>query len=345
MSTPFFVDGFELGTTLAEANLMSGNTITITGTGSCTFGANGLGDGGRSMYPVLAGAAGSASSISVPVTIPYASANTISWGFRGVLATAYNGGAGIGGVGVGQNVATSSLTGIGLYRNATADRVLNVYNRTTLLGSITVPDNNSHYWTVVWNKIAGTTYTIQVYMDNTRMANYSGVTVTWTSTNAIFYAQAGLSSATHTEAFSEIDSVYMNDQNPLGTINARHIAGASDIQAQFTRVGSVNTNYGSSDNISLTTGNSLTATSPAEDIYGTNSSITAGNQLIAVCATVVANGASSDLITAKASSGANSISSAATALGAIDARISTGWTPLAMSGGNLNTLRYGQAKS
>ena len=353
--TILLADGFELGTSLSEANTMSGNVMTSTAnaTSTFTYGASSSGQG-RSltigMFPTTTNTGAAGGAVTSPVTGFLGASGAVGYKFSMTFKAKLN----------ASKVATTSVFGLSnstingsYFRLSTASALaslpvtLNVDVGTATIGTFTSPsDYNLHTYTLTATKTAANVWSVQVYLDNTRVLNLTGIAGSLVDAIVMYWAYSnGATLTSQTNMFSEIDDFCLSDTSPLGVINIRHVLGSSDIQAQFTRVGSAGSNYASVDNISLTTGNSLTASGTAEDIYGTNTALGTGRRVVAACATVVASGASSDNIAAQASSGGNSITSGPIALGAVDARISTGWVPLAISGGDLTTLRYGQAKT
>lgn len=353
--TILLADGFELGTSLAEANTMSGNVITSTANASSTFtyGASSSGQGRSltiAMFPTTTSGSASGGAVTSPVSGFLGASGAVGYKFTMSFKAKLN----------ANKVAIISVFGMNnsaingsYFRLSTASALstlpvtLSLDVGTATVGSFTSPsDYNLHTYTMTATKTAANVWSVQVYLDTIQVINLTGVSAALVDAMVMYWAYSnGAALTSQTNMFSEIDDFYLSDTSPLGIVTIRHIAGSSDIQAQFTKVGSAGSNYASVDNISLTTGNSLTAAGTAEDIYGTNTALGTGRRVVAACATVIASGASSDNIAAKASSGGNSITSGPIALGAVDARISTGWVPLAISGGDLTTLRYGQAKT
>lgn len=350
-----FADGFELGSTLAEANLMSGNVYTLNAqvnavSSTFTFGNSTMGNTGRSLQMNVISAGSSFSAISAPTSNLMLSTGAIgtqfSMGWKGRLNSSKVAGT-QSYLGLSNALTTASLIMVAQTTTpSSAGNAMSLYFGTAQVATFTVADLLPHYYTVSAQKTAANVWSVQVYVDTTRVVNLTGVSAALIDNPLLFLELAsGVAAGSNVGLFAELDNMYISDTSSLGLINIRHVAAASDVQAQFTRVGAVGTNYGSVDNITLTTGNSLTATANATDIYGTNSAATAGQRIVAVNATLIANGATSDNLAANASSAGNSITSGPTALGAVDSRISTGWVPLAISGNDLTTLRYGQAKT
>lgn len=355
-----YAEGFELGTSLSEANTMSGNVYSSSGnftTQTLTFGATsggtGAGAGARSLQYQLtpnANSTGIFTYLSMPLPglgAVQATMNSLVWGFRAKANqswTSPTSGYGAS-IGIANNAYTvASSTGFYVVRSSGTSGAYISGTGSTNIGpttGIAVLDAAWHYHTYQFIRTS-TTWTINRWLDNTLIGNYTGVSLTWPTTPYFFYHN-GVGGTGPTNIFQEIDDMYIGyNMNPLGPVDIRHIGASSDIQAQFTKVGSAGSNFASVDNINLTSGNSLTATSAVEDVYGTSYAQPSGKTIIAVRAGVVANGATSDNIQAKVASGSNSVASAVTPLNATDAVISTGWVPMAV---NPADLKYGQAKT
>lgn len=342
--TTLFTEGFELGTTTAEFNVMSPNTLSGTGLANVSFGA--ASTQGRSLSIAQSNDTTNIIMATGITSTQLNNASTICFGFRAKLNSSYNAPAAYGRAGFGSS-NDSNLYGPYVVRNASGSLGCWVSSGTnsSVTGTVfSFPDYNWHYLTFVLTKTAANTYTQKFYIDSTLMVTNS-VVYNWQTSNPFILnspytpGTAGLDRRT----FSEVDDVYISvDQAPFKNARIVRIAPTSDVQAQFTKVGSASTNYGSIDNVGLSSGNYITATSSATDIYGTSTSEATNRKVQAINVTAVGTGAGETAkVNFSVDSGAT-ISSVETALNSFNTAVTTGW--LTQSVTDLTTLKFGVSK-
>lgn len=353
--TILYADGFELGTTLVEANTMSGNALTsnafVNPTSTFTFGAASTGNGRSLTMAIFPNSivTGNTVTINTPQIPNFLGASgaigyTISFGFRAKLNSnkaALSCDFAIESVGS----PGTSVFGFNSTTTQAASATLSFLMGTTNYGSIVVPDLLSHYYTLTAVKTAANVWTISVWLDGTLILNLPNSAATMSDGVTLFLVRSvGGTLTSQVNIFSEIDDMYITNTVPLGPIYVRRVSPASDVQAQWTKVGATSANYQAIDNISLTSANSLTAATTSTDIYGNTSTITSGKRIVAIKGSSVCTGTAGDTITENISVNGTNINSTATGLSALNVLISTGWNST-VPVPNLSQVTFGMTKN
>lgn len=352
-----FAEGWELGTTFAENQALSGLTWTqsayVNATSTFTIGSSSL-NVGRSLsmaiYP----------SSTTSTNYPYVGYNytfqgssgslgyQFSFGFQAKLnsnktstlastlglrstASVLNGCAAF-----GNSVAvTSSGTTLSIFMGASSNT----------LGTFVVPDLNAHYYTFTATKVGTNIWSVTVYLDNTIV--YSGSSVSASMVDASsFYLHLSNGGTTTIQAniFSEIDNFYFVEGPPLGNIQIKRVTPTSDVTTQWTKIGSAATHHESIDSITTTNTNGIAAIgSNITDSFSTSDTLASGKIVVATNTTVYGSG--SDTITLFTSNGGQTKSATATFDPIASSASSTGWDSTLPSTTDLTTYQFGVSKS
>ena len=335
------MDGFELGTTPAEFNTLSGLTMSGAGLGTVSLGASTMGQG-RSLQLAATTAV---SPVSLSASIAAATLNgasRICVGWRAKLNSAYNAPQSYGRAGFGAS-NDSNLFGPYVVRNAANSLQCFVTTGTnsSVAGTpFNFPDYNAHYLTFVLTQVSGSTYTQQFYIDRTLMMTNT-VVYTWQADNPFILdspytaGTAGL----NRRAFSEIDDLYVSiNEGPLGDLIIYRSPGTADVQAQWTRYGGSASDAAATDRIDLATTTGIRSnTAGAADLYSIAdpSSTLVRRRIYAAKTTVYGTGDGSATVSPTQKSGSTTVTGAAKALSVFGDAADTGWdgtlanTPLA----------------
>lgn len=359
--TMLFADGFELGTTLAEAATLSGNAVSlgtfVNATSSVGVGAA-TGRQGRSLqmtvYPNNTTSANRPLVGTQPLTNLLMGSGAVGYkfamGFRAKLnATkpAFNTATGLSNVpstggylAVGTTAALTTLPQAMTLTFGTGGNVIATLQ--------TPSDYDWHYYSFYAVKTAANVWSLSFWIDKTLVYSGTNISAAMVDGSIFYYVTAiGGAVASQCNMFSEFDDMYIADTTPIGDVIIYRPPAANDVQAQWTRFGAAASNAAAVDKISTASTPGVTSNvSGAADLYGIAdpSATVPRRRIVATKTTVYGTGDGTVNTTATAKSGSTNVSGTPTSLSVFGGVADTGWSP-ALANTPLANFQFGVTRS
>ena len=354
MSTSFLVaEGFELGSTFAENQLLSKNvwaqTAFVNATSTFTIGNSTMGSGKSLSVALYPSSTTTANRPGVNLSAGVLGASggvgyTFSYGYQAKLNSSKTSTVGSG-FGLRSTAVTSGFCMLNSTTAIGSSTSLTVYFGTAAIATITVPDLNAHSYDFMAVKTGTNVWSLSVWLDKVLAYSGTGLSAALSDTSLLGFYTDGSKTTVQANFFSEIDNLYLREGLPVSGLNLVKLTPNADVQAQWSRYGSgLTSNFQAVNKTTMDDSTGLTGAVGNTDWYSVSDTLPTGKQLAAVNVTAGGYGTGSDLITANARIGSTVVNSAAASNGAFGGAVNTGWDET-LVGQDVASLQFGVSKT